>query len=128
MPYREMELVNLPDGHFGVAVWLNVAESGFRASRTHLQLRDVIDVSVGLNKRASIKPGIRMTWESREIEEIGQHHEWMDMTHAVLNCPYIKTDPTHRFLVKVDGKGGDYNNVGFDCTFLVPYVYYSEDY
>ena len=124
----KMELVNLPDGHFGVAVWLNVAESGFRASRTHLQLRDVIDVSVGLNKRASIKPGIRMTWESREIEVIGQHHEWMDMTHAVLNCPYIKTDPTHRFLVRVDGKGGDYNNVGFDCTFLVPYVYYSEDY
>ena len=119
----KLELVNLPERHIGVAVWFNVAEGGFHSGRSELQFRDVVDVSYGLNCNCAIKKG-RNVWESREFSIRGQHHGWIDVTDYLKDCPYISFND--RVYIKIDGKGDDYNNIGIEATFKVPYIFYND--
>lgn len=118
------ELVNFLDGTVGCAVAVNISEGGLGAGRSELQSHLTIPVPLsGYQAMAIDTSRLSSTIYTQQGTIRGQHHEWIDITEELRNCPFFNTY-SDRIYIKIDGPGDDEGNIGIQLGLRVPVICY----
>ena len=110
----------IEDGSAGCTIALNVHEGGLNKGKTLLQNTQIVKIDKEQYAQLLIDTGSPSFSKSGTIT--GKRHDWIDVTDSFRNCEFL--DLVEGVFIKIDGSGGDEDNIGVKGRFNINYKAY----